>query len=349
LVLLEPQKQPIWKLNMMPSIDHEYQSRINKVMDFIEAHLDEEHTLEELAAVASFSKYHFHRIFTAMTGETPFQFLSRIRLEKAAALLCGNNNLPVSDVAFQCGFSSLSIFSRTFRQYFQRSPTEWRNANRIGSTTAEANRETRNPEPGTQNTDSNQGKMNRNRSQTEGEMSMYFCRETNSLKWRTNMELNKSMEVKELPKMTVAYIRHTGPYQGNEKLFQNLTNELCQWAGPRGLLGNPDASLLVIYHDDPNVTEPDKLRLSMCLTVPENTKVDGKTGKMEIAGGTYAVGRFEVNSDEFGQAWNWLYGTWLPQSGYKPDDGPCFEMYPEEPKKGEKIKVDICVPVKPLK
>ena len=34
--------------------------------------------------------------------------------------------------------------------------------------------------------------------------------------------------------------------------------------------------------------------------------------------------------------------------GYQPDDGPCFEVYPEEPKEGEKIKVDICVPVKPM-
>ncbi|MBN1199973.1 MAG: GyrI-like domain-containing protein, partial [Bacteroidales bacterium] len=147
---------------------------------------------------------------------------------------------------------------------------------------------------------------------------------------------------------TVAYLRHTGPYQGNEQLFQHLTEELCRWAGPRNLLGNPDAKILVIYHDDPNVTEQDKLRLSMCLTVAEETKVDGKIGKMEIAGGTYAVGRFEVTSQEFGEAWNWLYGSWLPQSGYQPDDGPCFEMYPEEPKEGEKIKVDICVPVKPL-
>lgn len=162
------------------------------------------------------------------------------------------------------------------------------------------------------------------------------------------MNLNKSMEVKQLPKRSVAYLRHTGPYQGNEKLFQQLTEELCRWAGPRGLLNNPEMMILVVYHDDPKVTEPDKLRLSMCIPVPENTKVDGKIGLMEIAGGTYAVGRFEVGGQEFGEAWDWLYGTWFPQSGYQPDDGPCFEMYPEEPQPGEKIRVDICVPVIPL-
>ncbi len=323
-------------------IKSEYLSRINRVMDYIESRLGETHTLEELASVANFSRFHFHRIFTAMTGETPFQFLTRLRIEKSANLLVNNPAITISEVAFQCGFSSLALFSRTFRQTFDASPSAWRHS---GCSSGN----------GLKKSVSNQRKTNSNLGQTLSndrksgtDSSMYFCRETKTFKWRTTMKLNKSMEVKQLPKMTVAYLRHTGPYQGNEKLFQNLTEELCRWAGPRGLLAQPDMKLLVVYHDDPKVTEQDKLRLSMCLTVPGQTKVDGKIGKMEIAAGTYAVGRFEVNSQEFGEAWDWLYGTWLPQSGYQPDDGPCFEVYPEEPKEGEKIKVDICVPVKPM-
>jgi len=323
-------------------IKSEYLSRINRVMDYIEVNLGETHTLEDLASVANFSRFHFHRIFTAMTGETPFQFLTRLRVEKAAALLVNNRRMTIGEVAFQCGFSGLALFSRTFRQFFGVSPTAWRNGD-----CGKAERMIQEPAKNRQ-TDSNQSQTISNPGEAGAASSMYFCRETKTFKWRTTMKLNKSMEVKQLPKMTVAYLRHTGPYQGNEMLFQNLTEELCRWAGPRGLLAQPDMKLLVVYHDDPKVTEQDKLRLSMCLTVPGQTKVDGKIGKMEIAAGTYAVGRFEVNSQEFGEAWDWLYGTWLPQSGYQPDDGPCFEVYPEEPKEGEKIKVDICVPVKPM-
>jgi AraC family transcriptional regulator len=320
----------------------EYLSRINRVMDYIEANIGETHTLEELASVASFSRFHFHRIFTALTGETPFQFLTRLRIEKAAGLLLNNRRMTISEVAYQCGFSGLALFSRTFSQSFGVSPTAWRN----GACADDGSTLHR---PGNnRQQDSNHSQTVRNHGEGATGTSMYFCRETKTFKWRTTMKLNKSMEVKQLPKMTVAYLRHTGPYQGNDKLFQNLTEELCRWAGPRGLLAQPGMQMLVVYHDDPNVTEPDKLRLSMCLTVPDETKVDGKIGKMEIAAGTYAVGRFEVDTNEFGEAWNWLYGTWLPQSGYQPDDGPCFEVYPEEPKEGEKIKVDICVPVKPL-
>ena len=81
--------------------------------------------------------------------------------------------------------------------------------------------------------------------------------------------------------------------------------------------------------------------------MPDDTKVDGDVGKMKVEGGQYVVARFEVQTHEFAEAWSWMYAKWFPESGYQPDDKPCFEMYTEEPKDG-KFKVDICVPVKPL-
>ena len=161
------------------------------------------------------------------------------------------------------------------------------------------------------------------------------------------MKQNKGVEIKELPNMNLAYVRHVGAYKGDEALFEDLWNRLFNWAGPRGLVGERPFDSLIIYHDDPNVTENEKLRTSVCITVPENTKVDGEVGKMELAGGKYGVARFEVEATEFEMAWDWVYGQWLPNSGYVPDDKPCFELYPEEPKDG-KFTIDICVPVKPL-
>ena len=117
--------------------------------------------------------------------------------------------------------------------------------------------------------------------------------------------------------------------------------------GPRNLIGGPDFASLVIYHDDPNVTVEDNLRMSVCITVPPDAKVDGEVGRMELDAASYVVARYVVDATQFGEAWQWLYGEWFPQSGYQPDDKPCFEMYPEEPKDGM-FTVDICVPVKPL-
>lgn len=161
------------------------------------------------------------------------------------------------------------------------------------------------------------------------------------------MKLNKNVEIRELPKMTLAYIRHIGAYQGDASLFERLWNRLFSWAGPRGLIGGKDFRSLVIYHDDPNLTEGDKLRMSVCITVPPETKVDGEIGKMELEAAKYVIARFELNAQQFQEAWDWLYGEWFPASGYQPDEKPCFEMYPEEPNDG-KFVVDICVPVKPL-
>jgi AraC family transcriptional regulator len=305
---------------------NEYIFRINRVLDYIEKHLSRPFTLEELASVANFSKFHFNRIFRALVGETPFQFITRVRLERAGTLLLTHPRDTISEIAFACGYSDIAVFSRNFRTQFGRSATRFRR------------------EKGEY---SNISQMVSNLTQNETGVSSYFCSITNQMKWRTTMKLNKSIEVQEMPAMTLAYIRHTGPYQGNEKLFETLWNQLFAWAGPRGLIGGPGFKSLIIYHDDPNITAGEKLRLSVCITVPPDTKVDGAVGKMEMEKGNYVVARFEVDATQFAEAWSWLYGEWFPKSGYQPDDKPCFEMYPEEPRDGKFI-VDICVPVMPL-
>ena len=71
-----------------PVLYADYVSRINKVIDYIDLHLDADLSLEELADVAQFSKYHFHRIFFAFMQETLFQYIQRLRLERAASWLC---------------------------------------------------------------------------------------------------------------------------------------------------------------------------------------------------------------------------------------------------------------------
>lgn len=309
-----------------PTIVREYKARINKTLDYIESNLDNQFTLDELALVANFSKFHFHRIFLGVIGETPFQFINRLRLQRATTFLMMNQRLSVSELAVQCGYTDISVFSRNFKQHFGTSPTSWRKQ---------------------MLTESNLSQINRNPEKVKEELSAYFCFHTKSLKWKTNMELNKSIEINQLPDMTVAYVRHIGPYKGNEELFRGLWQKLMIWAGPRGLMAQPDLKSLAIYHDDPNITDDMKLRTSICITVPEDTKVDGEVGKMKVEGGQYVVARFIVQTHQFAEAWNWVYASWFPASGYQPDDKPCFELYTEEPKDG-KFTVDICVPVKPL-
>jgi AraC family transcriptional regulator len=74
---------------------------------------------------------------------------------------------------------------------------------------------------------------------------------------------------------------------------------------------------------------------------------------MHFDGGKYAIGAFELGEKEYGGAWEFMYGTWLPESGYVPDDRPSFEMYPMDETESDgsfdgKRPVQICIPVKPL-
>ena len=83
----------------------EYKSRINRVIDYIDQNIDKSLTLDELAQVANFSKFHFNRIFHSFIGEALFQFIQRLRIEKAAYLLLTNPRNSITEIAYQCGFS----------------------------------------------------------------------------------------------------------------------------------------------------------------------------------------------------------------------------------------------------
>jgi AraC family transcriptional regulator len=311
-------------------LNPEYRSRINRVLDYIEQNIDHEFTLDELAQISFFSKFHFHRIFSALMNETLFDFIQRTRVEKAAYLLLTDRARPVTAIAYDCGFSSSSLFNRTFKKYFLMNPGEWRQKKSNLSQV---------------NSNSNQTESNERKVKTPPTVHVEYTE--NKIQWRFSMNTQQqTVEVMDLPEMTVAYVRHIGPYKGDAALFEKLFGKLCGWAGPRNLIGK-DAKFIVVYHDNPDITEENKLRISVSLVVPPSTEVSGETGKMTISSGKYAISRFTLSSDEFQEAWAWVYGTWLPQSGYQPDDRPCFEIYPEEEKNG-RFTVDICVPVKPL-
>jgi AraC family transcriptional regulator len=311
----------------------EYIARINRVMDYIENHLDESLKLDSLAGVANFSPFHFHRIFSAMTSETLSRFIQRVRIERAASQLAQNPGKTITEIALDCGFSGSAVFARTFREAFSSSASEWRKQqHKICKRESNGNQK-----------DSKAGKAS-------AAPSLYFDAVTHHITWRVVMNTSEiKVEVREIPEITVAYIRHIGPYQGDTALFERLFTRICSWAGPRGLFRPGETKFIVIYHDNPEITDPDKLRISVCLTVPADTVVDGEIGKMTIPAGKNAVAHFELLPHEYGEAWDAVYGGWFPRSGYQPDDRPCFELYPAESKTPEgKHIVDIYAPVKPL-
>ena len=321
-----------------PYLREEYTARINRVIDYIEQHLDQKLSLEVLARVASFSPFHFHRIFKALTGETLNQFMQRVRLEKAATQLIYQPKKSITAISLDCGFTSSATFARAFRDVFEMSATEWRNG---GYHAFSKNRKM----------DSNNDQSLRNPEQTWDSSFIYLARESFKQKWSIMInQIQTQIEVKDLPETHIAYIRHVGAYQGDEALFTTIFGKLMKWAGPRGLLRFPETKTLTVYHDNPGITETDKQRISVGLTVPEDTAAEGEIGRMSLPAGKYAVAHFEIDTHEFEAAWSAVYGSWLPESGYQPADSPCFELYHNDPNQHPEGKhiLDICVPVMPM-
>jgi AraC family transcriptional regulator len=108
----------------------EYAQRIDRVIDHLRGNLHRQVRLEELAKVACFSEFHFHRVFGAVSGETLNNFTNRLRLEKAARLLRYSDK-SLTDIAIDCGFSSSASFSRAFRSGYDTSPSQFRKSGQI--------------------------------------------------------------------------------------------------------------------------------------------------------------------------------------------------------------------------
>ena len=99
--------------------------RIAAALRYVEDHADEPVALDELAAMAAMSKYHFLRIFRVVTGMTPYQFLLNCRMRQAATRL-GTSLDPIAHIAYASGFGDLSTFNRRFRETFGLSPKAFR-------------------------------------------------------------------------------------------------------------------------------------------------------------------------------------------------------------------------------
>jgi AraC family transcriptional regulator len=98
--------------------------RLQRVIGYIHANLTNEITVEELAAVAALSRFHFSRIFKATTGQSPSHFIGRLRLDLAKSLLVKGRS--IAEVAYDCRFSSASNFARSFRRATGLTPAQHR-------------------------------------------------------------------------------------------------------------------------------------------------------------------------------------------------------------------------------
>ena len=323
-----------------------YIQRINDALDYLSQHYKRDVSLDELAERACFSKFHFHRVFKGVVGENVYEYLSRIRLERAAKALIYQPDQAIGDIALDHGFSSAAAFARRFKEHFGVSATRWRAQGVLGYL------EGRNEKSKNRKVDSNEREAVSNLWKAQAVPHLYIDSSTNLPSWRIQMTHRNDVrvEVKHLPATPIAYIRHIGPFKGETQIWANLFNKLMTWGAARSVVSCPGTRFYTVFRDDLTLTDFQKFAADACISVPESTKSSGDITVSEIKAGQYAVAEFEVSDDEFEAAWDFMYREWLPDSGFQPDDRPCFERYLNDAKLHPEKKhiIEVCIPVRPI-
>ena len=151
-----------------------------------------------------------------------------------------------------------------------------------------------------------------------------------------------NVEIKAMPDLRVAAVRHTGPYNQIPIAFAQL-NKIVE---PVGLV-TPDTALLAIYHDDPETTPPDQLRSEAGITVPLEARLPKVLVEEHIPAGKYACTVHVGPYEKLGDTWARFIGEWLPASGYRVGPGASFEIYRNTPMTvpKEQLITELYVPI----
>jgi len=111
---------------MMKAALRNYHARMQRVLDHIDRHLDDDLDLDALSAIAAFSKFHFHRQFSATFGLSVHRYVQLARMKRASHHLASNGDQSVTDIAMDAGYGAPDAFARAFRQRFGQSPSSFR-------------------------------------------------------------------------------------------------------------------------------------------------------------------------------------------------------------------------------
>ncbi|WP_167954808.1 AraC family transcriptional regulator [Anaerosporobacter faecicola] len=299
----------------------EYVRRIHTVQDYMEQHLGQPMSIEELSLVAGFSKYHFSRIFQGIVQEPLAHYVNRIKMENGLFLLAHREDKNMTDIAYELGYTDSAVFSRAFKNYFGISPREYRKEYQ-------------------KNCDGTillSDYKNGTKGERKGEQ----------------FPVKGQITIENMEEKNVVYIRHTGTYEELANVCQELAQNLFSHAAKQNLLVGEQNWVLSIYHDNPEFTAENQFRTSLCMTVPDQIPIqeDGVLGCMKLEGGLYAVGHFRIKQEQYRDAWNYMYQEWITGSGYVPRNSYPFEVYCNDPQDNEEHlhEVEIYVPIEPFK
>ncbi len=291
----------------------DYADRINRAINFVLRNLDRPIKLETVARAACFSPFHFHRIFRALVGESLNDFVKRLRLERALALLsrktpAARRQLTLTEIAFATGFTSSSDFARCFKQRYGVPPSRF---------DVDSFRATRREEWQRAISDPKRHHL------------------LDPLKPGSNPD-GFAVEIRRLPSRWVAYVRVLNSFRAGA--VAQAAERLERWAESRGLA---DGQWLGYMWDDPEITAPELCRYDIGLEVP-GPMSNNEVSFLQFPAMKVAEVRLSGGIDLELRALDWLYRTWLPASGYVPAAQPGFEAFIGRPFANGSEHFELC-------
>ena len=282
---------------MRAALQH-YHARMQRVLDHIDQHLDGDLDLEAISVVAAFSKYHFHRQFTATFGLSVHRYVQLARMKRASYRLAYRDAESVTDIAMDAGYEAPDAFARAFRQRFGQSPSAFRKAPQWEPWLAAF------------------GPLDHARSKL---MQKTFTAD--------------DVTIRDVLPVPVAIMEHLG----DPATIGATIQRFIAWRKATGLTPKVSPTFNV-FHSDPRTTPPAEYRMDLCVGTDRSIEVSGERIEAGvIPGGRCAVLRVIGNTDNLEPAALYLYRDWLPTSGEEVRDFPLYcqrlTYFPEVPER----------------
>lgn len=296
--------------------DSPYIQRVHRVMDHVRSHLDGDLGLEQLARVAHFSPYHFHRIFKATTGETLAGFTRRARLERAAYLMKASPRRELGSIALEVGFSSQSDFSRAFRRLHGIAPSAWDRTSRLDS----------------------------------GPSASADADPASAAAGRGDDYRDATLEarINQHPACRLAYVRMKTWFIGDA--LRDGYERLVSWLEERGVAWR-DSQLLGLSWDNYETTPLDQVRYDFGFAVPEHIAAEGEVGIHRLPAMRAVDVHCRGSLPLIARAWDFLYDEWFPASRHEPDELPAIKRFRTRPDElgWTEWDLDCSIAIRPLR
>ncbi len=269
---------------MQAALQH-YQARMQRALHYIDQHLDDALDLDTVSRVAAFSKFHFHRQFTAMFGLSMHRYVQLARMKRASHRLAYRNADSVSEIALDAGYDAPDAFARAFRKRFGQSPSSFRQSPDWKPWLAAF-------EP-----------LDNARSQR---MQKTFTPD--------------DVTLREVPPTPVAILEH----RGDPATLGASIQRFIAWRTAAGLHPRTSPTFNV-WRSERRPASAAAYSIDLCVGTTQAIQANGEQIKAgEIPGGRCAVLRVVGHTDNLEPAALYLYRDWLPASGEAPRDFPMY-------------------------